>query len=433
MRTKFAFILFLLILQNNAFGQLERAKAVTEQLCSPEFHGRGYVNSGDSIAAEYIANQFKEAGCQFFSDQPFQLFNFNVNTFPGRLNVTINGNLLEPGVHYVVDPSCPNAKVVQRTIRILPVSAIFDEKQLLLHIDSARKFRNPETDMPEGQIMLINTSGMKGDSLKKANKLAMELTSILPVIQVTNGKFTWSVSDEQLKNPLIHIQENAAFLNDKYHVIDYDIQAVLRPHTARNVIAYVPSKKKSKKYIVYTAHYDHLGRMGQHAYFPGANDNASGTAMLLELAHHFSEHPLKKTNVVFMSFAGEEAGLIGSHHYVEHPLFPLSQIRFLTNVDIMGSGEEGVTVVNATEFPKQFQQLQAINSAKNYLVKIASRGKAANSDHYFFTEAGVPAFFIYTMGPNKHYHDVYDTYAELSFSEFMDIYHLLLDFAEGMK
>lgn len=333
----------------------------------------------------------------------------------------------------MVDPSCPSGKVVQRTIRILPVSAIFDDKELLLHIDSARKFRNPETDMPEGQVLLINSSGMKGDSLKKANKLAMELTTIMPVIQVTNTKFTWSVSDEQLKHPLIQVQDIAAFLTDSYHVIDYDIEAVLRPHTARNVIAYVPAKKKSKKFIVYTAHYDHLGRMGQHAYFPGANDNASGTAMLLELAHHFSEYPLKKTNVVFMSFAGEEAGLIGSKYFVEHPLFPLKQIRFLTNVDIMGSGEEGVTVVNATEFPKQFQQLQDINAQKNYLVKIASRGKAANSDHYFFTEAGVPAFFIYTMGPNKHYHDVYDTYAELSFSEFMDIYNLLLDFAEGMK
>lgn len=433
MRTIFAFSLFLLLFQSYSHAQLERARAVTEKLCSPEFHGRGYVNSGDSIAAEYIAGQFKEAGCTFFSNQPFQSFNFNVNTFPSRMEVKINGNLLEPGVHFVVDPSCPSGKVVQRTIRILPVSAIFDEKELLLHIDSARKFRNPETDLPEGQVLLINSSGMKGDSLKKANKLAMELTTIMPVIQVTNTKFTWSVSDEQLKHPLIQVQDIAAFLSDSYHVIDYDIQAVLRPHNARNVIAYVPAKKKSKKFIVYTAHYDHLGRMGQHAYFPGANDNASGTAMLLELAHHFSEHPLKKTNVVFMSFAGEEAGLIGSKYYVEHPLFPLNQIRFLTNVDIMGSGEDGVTVVNATEFPKQFQQLQDINTEKNYLVKIASRGKAANSDHYFFTEAGVPAFFIYTMGPNKHYHDVYDTYAELSFSEFMDIYHLLLDFAEGMK
>jgi Zn-dependent M28 family amino/carboxypeptidase len=173
--------------------------------------------------------------------------------------------------------------------------------------------------------------------------------------------------------------------------------------------------------------------MGQETYFPGANDNASGTAMLLELAHYFVEHPMKKVNVVFMSFAGEEAGLIGSHYYVEHPLFPLEKIKFLTNVDIMGSGEEGITVVNATKFPAEFSALQQINKNEEYLVKIGSRGPAANSDHYFFTEAGVPAFFIYTMGPNKHYHDVEDTYKELSFSEFGDLYRLLIDFAEVVR
>jgi aminopeptidase YwaD len=121
--------------------------------------------------------------------------------------------------------------------------------------------------------------------------------------------------------------------------------------------------------------------------------------------------------------------LIGSHYYVEHPLFPLEKIKFLTNVDIMGSGEEGITVVNATKFPEEFTALQEINKKQEYLVKIGSRGPAANSDHYFFTEAGVPAFFIYTMGPNKHYHDVEDTYKELSFSEFSDLYQLLIDFA----
>jgi hypothetical protein len=59
---------------------------------------------------------------------------------------------------------------------------------------------------------------------------------------------------------------------------------------------------------------------------------------------------------------------------------------------------------------------------------VASRGAAANSDHYFFTQKGVPAFFMYTMGPNKHYHDVYDTYEELSFNKFNSIYQLLIDF-----
>jgi hypothetical protein len=62
--------------------------------------------------------------------------------------------------------------------------------------------------------------------------------------------------------------------------------------------------------------------------------------------------------------------------------------------------------------------LQKLNKKTKTVPFIKSRGPAANSDHYFFTEAGVPAFFIYTMGPNKHYHDVFDTYDELSFKAF---------------
>jgi hypothetical protein len=63
-----------------------------------------------------------------------------------------------------------------------------------------------------------------------------------------------------------------------------------------------------------------------------------------------------------------------------------------------------------------------------FLPKIASRGPAANSDHYFFTEKGVPAFFMYTMGPNKHYHDVDDSFENLSFEKFNSIYQLLIAF-----
>ncbi len=106
----------------------------------------------------------------------------------------------------------------------------------------------------------------------------------------------------------------------------------------------------------------------------------------------------------------------------------LEKIQFLFNLDIMGSGEEGATVVNATVFPEQFEILKSLNEKNQYLPKIASRGKAANSDHYFFTEKGVPAFFMYTMGPNKHYHDVDDTYKELSFSKFNAIFELLIGF-----
>jgi aminopeptidase YwaD len=196
-------------------------------------------------------------------------------------------------------------------------------------------------------------------------------------------------------------------------------------------MAFIKGRGCGKKTIVFTAHYDHLGQMGQSTYFPGANDNASGTSMLLVMAKYFKEHP-PMFNVLFIAFAGEEAGLLGSKHFTESPAFPLKKMDFLINLDIIGSGEDGVTVVNATLFEKEFKLLQEINSEKNYLTQVKSRGPAANSDHYWFTEKGVPAFFIYTMGPNKNYHDVFDTYENLSFAEVIDMTGLLVDFAERL-
>ncbi len=113
-------------------------------------------------------------------------------------------------------------------------------------------------------------------------------------------------------------------------------------------------------------------------------------------------------------------------------MFELSDIKFLLNLDIMGSGEDGITVVNATLFPKQYEALVAINDQEKLLKQIKKRGPAANSDHYFFTEKGVPAFFIYTMGDNKHYHDVEDTYEALTFNEYLDITRLIATFVKSL-
>ena len=108
----------------------------------------------------------------------------------------------------------------------------------------------------------------------------------------------------------------------------------------------------------------------------------------------------------------------------------LKKIDFLINLDIMGSGEEGITVVNATNFETEFLALQKINEELNLLSQIKKRGPTKNSDHYWFTTKNVPAFFIYTQGPNKNYHDVFDTYENLTFKEFRDITTLLLKFVE---
>ena len=407
-----------------SFSQVENGRKTVQQLCSPEFQGRGYVNEGDSIAAEFIANEFRSIGSSFFKSGSFQEFQFPVNTFPGKVNVGINGKNLKPGVDFVVSPDCPAYNANGLQLNLVTEALVLNPKRVKEIISSAAMNSGAHDS---GLAFAFHYAEFKGDTLKQAKELAKTLGDLYPIVEFVDKKFTWSVADDQRKNPFIQIQSSVVDLTEEHWTIDIFVEAKVVNHTARNVIAYAPAKKKSKKYFVFTAHYDHLGRMGQEAYFPGGNDNASGVAMLLELARYFKANPAN-VNIVFIAFAGEEAGLLGSHYYTENPVFDLAKIQFLFNIDIMGSGEDGVTIVNATLFKEQFDALKSINTKHNYVVKIGERGEAANSDHYFFTKKGVPAFFMYTMGPNKNYHDVYDTYEALSFSEFNDIFNLLVDF-----
>jgi len=180
---------------------------------------------------------------------------------------------------------------------------------------------------------------------------------------------------------------------------------------------------------VLTAHYDHLGKMGK-ALFPGANDNASGIAMMLDMATFFSKNPCKYS-IAFIAFAGEEAGLIGSKAYTDNPWseIPLSKMKFLVNLDLMGSGEKGMAVVNATIFPEYFNKLKLANETNHYLSGFKSRGKAANSDHYWFTERGVKGFFFYLMGDYNHYHDILDNRENLKLGPYYDkSFRLIRDF-----
>jgi aminopeptidase YwaD len=417
-------ILLLFVFPFLSWAQVEQARGHVEKLCSPDFHGRGYVKNGDKIAAEYIAGQFAEIGCQSFEPGPFQMFQFQINAFPGRMSFSINDKKLVPGTEFVVDPGSKGGEVTNLQLVDLTPEEVFDAKKLKNRIAQINIEKGGRSK--QQLALMFSTWNLKGDSLKQVKKLMREMVTTFPIVEVVDDKFTWSVEQEQFNNPFIQLQLSALKLQVS-NTISYDIEAIVKDHSARNVIAYVPAKKKSKKYIVFTAHYDHLGRMGNEAYFPGGNDNASGVAMLIELARYYKANPLD-VNVVFIAFAGEEVGLLGSKYFTENPVFPLENIQFLFNTDIMGSGEDGVTIVNATLFPKHFELLQQINTANNYVVKVGSRGPAANSDHYFFTEKGVPAFFMYTMGPNKHYHDVGDTYENLSFAEFNDLFGLLTNF-----
>jgi hypothetical protein len=392
-------------------------------LCSPEFYGRGYYKKGDSLAADYLVDEFKKLGIEGYNGtvlQPFEIQ--SVNTFPGRMIVNNGSFSLNPGVHFVVDPSSSGFVGELRPFMLTP-KMLFDREGLSKII---RDIRNEKTDRNSVVLDLID---LDLDTLKQLSGISQALAAYCHVIEITDEKFTWSVSTEQLPNALIKIQDSIYSGGPLNVKIDAQL---LNNYMSQNVIAYLPGKKKCTKTILFTAHYDHLGHMGSNTHFPGANDNASGTAMLFTMAKYFKENP-SDYNVMFIAFAGEEAGLLGSKYFVENPILKLKKIKFLVNLDIMGSGEDGITAVNATVFEKEFELLQRINEEKKLLTKVKRRGPSANSDHYWFTENGVPAFFIYTMGPNKHYHDIFDTYEELSFREYDDITDLLITFVRRLN
>jgi len=400
-------------------AQLDNYKRITKKLCSSEFHGRGYVNKGDSVAAIFIAEEFERIGISAIKKKGYkQSFYLDVNTFPGKMTVKLGEKVLTPGIHFSINEQSGSysSKLNPKT---LSVDTLLDEKLLIASILKIQENK-------EGyNSILFNSSHVGSDTVHKIHYILNQISDIIPVVYVTNKKLMWSVGRQQLKFPMIEIQDSVYVKNTSFEV---EIESTFIPnYQSQNVIAFLKSKKRRAQTIVVTAHYDHLGRMGSDTYFAGANDNASGTAIMLELARYFKNNPIDK-NILFIAFGGEEAGLVGSNYFVNHPLYPLKKIDFLLNIDIMGSGDEGITVVNGVEQEKAFNLLSEINKEHELLKLIKKRGQTSNSDHYWFSTKNVPAIFVYTQGANKNYHDINDTYDHLKFDEVDDLLKLFSDF-----
>ena len=414
----FRCVVVLLLISGSLISQNNPSREILNDLCSDEMMGRGYVRFGHVKAAKYIQEYYKSIQLKQFKKGTYlQPFKIKANTFPNDLNVSIDGKPLNEGVDYILDPSSGTAKGKFGLIKV-------DQKNLMDFLDevSLSKIKNFE-----GKVLVLNTLNSNNpDTLSIFNELKIGLSMICPIIWVNNEKFTWSISRDVAEFPILELKDSLIWDADSVYL---DVENVfLRDIVTHNVIGSVSGLKK--KSIIISAHYDHLGMMGK-AIFPGANDNASGVAMMLSLANYFSDKS-PKYNLVFIAFGAEEAGILGSKYYVENPLFPLDDIKFVLNLDIMGTGDEGITVVNGLLHKKQFKQLTSINKKQEYLSKIKIRGRAANSDHYWFSQLGIPSFFIYTMGGIKAYHDVYDRSETLPMSEFNDLFHLLIDFIEAI-
>ena len=422
--------LFLVLISVHLFSfsqDIEYAKRIIEKLSSPEFKGRGYVENGDKISADYISKEFLSLGLLPGNKKSYyQKFDISVNTLPNKVSLKIDGTELKPAVDFLIESSCPSISgkfPIIKTSR----SEIASQPKLLSLINSA-----------SNSFILIDCRDKKNekpDVSKRIDELVQLLkyspqVSIKGIIIYTNDKLTWEASSVQNVRPVITLHKE--FDLTAVNTLEINIDAKLLPaYETQNVIGSLKGTSGSDSTIVVLAHYDHLGMMGKDTYFPGANDNASGVAMILNLARHYSVNKPKYT-MVFIALSGEEAGLLGAKAFTEKPLIDLKKIKFLVNFDLAGTGEEGIKVVNGSVYKDKFDLLSTINKQHNLLPKVDIRGPACNSDHCLFYQKGVPCFYIYTLGGIQAYHDINDRSETLPLTEFGDYQKLMIMFFDSL-
>ena len=197
--------------------------------------------------------------------------------------------------------------------------------------------------------------------------------------------------------------------------VDLSVDVRTETKTVHNVAAYLAGE--TDEYVIVGAHYDHLGLGDENSLapsqigtiHPGADDNASGTAGVLELARWASHQPKPKRGILFLAFAGEELGLLGSEWYVNHPTLPLEKAVAMINMDMIGRIREGKVFLSGTgtgsTFPKLIEEVPAPAPLH---VDLAEKAGYGASDHTSFTTKNVPVLFFFS-GLHADYHKPSDT------------------------
>lgn len=403
---------------------MDYSRQVIKTLSSPAFKGRGYVAKGDQIASAFIAKAFKKSGLiPLNNGSYFQDFELSVNTFPGKVAVKLNNTKLKTAIDYLVDATSP---AIQGTFNVIPVNRT--------DINTPEKFEKLISKATGSFILLDNRQDAKESTeaqrVISAHVRALRSSEKLHfkgLIIFTTEKLTWTTLTYQNPRPVIQVNK-AGIDPTSIQTITINLDSKLVPnYQTRNVAGMIKGYSGSDSTLVITAHFDHLGMLGRKVYFPGANDNASGTAFLLNMVRYYAQHQ-PKYNTVFIAFSGEEIGLLGSKAFVKNPLIDLKKIKFLFNFDLAGTGEEGIKVVNGTIFKDKFEQLSQLNTRYQLVPKVEIRDESCNSDHCPFYRLGVPSFFIYTMGGIQAYHDVYDKAETLPLTEFKNYFQLMVKF-----
>lgn len=386
-----------------------------DTLASEYMAGRAYVDEGDKKAATFIRNELKESGVKLLGENGFQKLNFPINNIMDlKVSMRYLKKPLKLGEDYLVFGSSPSANMVLENVKPL----IFNTKKQIEEIKPKKL---------QDKVLLFNTKTLSYvdiivflRSLKKEN-----ITPKLAVIQGYD-KIPYYTGRALMDFPILQLKGNIIDKKIKHLALEIKSEFI-SSYQSQNVWGIVEGTKYKDSCFVFIAHYDHLGKVGD-VHFPGANDNASGVAVLLDLAKYYAKNPAEHS-VVFIFATGEEVGLLGSKFAAENPYVELDKIKFLFNLDMCGTGATGVAVINGLKEPEAGKLLQEINNENQWFIKVFLGEESCNSDHCHFVQKGVPAHFLFTYGCEyNEYHTIYDNGKDLPFTKHIDFCNLLKEF-----
>jgi hypothetical protein len=387
-------------------------------LASDKLEGRRAGTAGEKLAGEYISQKFQEAGLQpKGSDGFFQSFEiYDGKQINSPTHFIINQNHLAVEKDFFPFPFSQNI-----SIEALPAIAVqesdmpwfYDLKETL-----EENKNNPHFDLNE----YIRNNAKKAKS-RGASAIILYNTSSID----DNLKFDSKDRTEKLDIPVVYVYKDAAkkYFNDQTATLDIKIKVDVgeKKRTGRNVVGYIDNG--AERTIILGAHYDHLGygednnsmlRTGEKQIHNGADDNASGTAALIELARILKTAKQKNNNYLFIAFSAEELGLNGSKYFTEHSTIDFGKVSYMINMDMVGRLNDSSNTVTIGGYgtSPQWSSLINVSDKKNpFTIRIDSSGTGP-SDHTSFYRKDIPVLFFFT-GLHTDYHKPSDDFDKINY------------------
>jgi aminopeptidase YwaD len=405
---------------------LRQAKSDVAVLSSRKMHGRGYVFGGLERAGEYLAGRFREIGIHSIGETYFQTFTMMVNTFDGAPRLTIGHDSLILGEDFLPYATSGSGAVENATdIVFVGPGLVIPSRGIN---DYAGVSRTSSVIVIDDEIpdSLRRATPTLRDLFTRRARIDLAMMHRPSAIIFLVSRVTFGDPNERDSVPIVDVLKEKMPRHPTS--LSFEVRSSYAPHVSRNVVGMIPGTERTDSTVILCAHYDHLGAFTDSLFFPGANDNASGTAMLLALARFFVVHPVR-TSLIVLATSGEEEGLVGSRFYADHPLDNLQKTCYVLNFDVVASGDGGIMVVGGEDYPAAFSRMSAICDSL-HVHPLWKRPSVPNSDHYSFFRKGVESFFFYTLNGKQPYHRFDDVAATLDWVPFVHVFDLATAFIQ---